>query len=145
ALFLPDYPAWDGGAADNNWATGANWTLDIAPDRATGIVFPNTAPADSRICTNNIPIMELETLRITGTNYVLRGNPIKLHAGLTEQGPTNGNPAIIDLNVTLMQSQTFSTSGKGYALNGKLSLGFSYLTLDSFTNCTFAGPIESAG
>src|SRR5262249_9740723 len=41
---------WDGGGADNNWSTAANWNPDIAPADGVNLVFPSGA---ARLSNNN--------------------------------------------------------------------------------------------
>jgi hypothetical protein len=33
---------WDGGAADNNWASGLHWVRDVAPAAGSDLVFPSS-------------------------------------------------------------------------------------------------------
>ena len=51
-FFLPTltYAAtWDGGGADNNWSTCANWSLDTCPGSSDTVVFDGTSTKNSTI------------------------------------------------------------------------------------------------
>src|SRR5262249_24637762 len=37
----PGLSTWDGGGADNNWSTAANWVGDVAPHAGDDLVFPS--------------------------------------------------------------------------------------------------------
>ncbi len=41
---------WDGGGADNNWGTAANWLNDVAPVAGDDLIFPVNA---AKFSTNN--------------------------------------------------------------------------------------------
>src|SRR5207302_4935009 len=67
---------WDGGGADNNWSTAANWAGNIAPVAGDDLVFPANASVDatSLTSTNNFPAntaFRSITFQAGSTNYVL--------------------------------------------------------------------------
>lgn len=43
---------WDGGGADNNWSTAANWSGDVAPGTADLATFDSTSTKNATIDTN---------------------------------------------------------------------------------------------
>ncbi|MBI2891215.1 MAG: LamG domain-containing protein, partial [Nitrospirae bacterium] len=47
---IVDYLTWDGGGADNNWNTAANWTLDVVPGATNRAIFNATS---TKACTIN--------------------------------------------------------------------------------------------
>src|SRR5687767_1896620 len=40
---------WDGGGADNNWSTCANWSTDTCPVAADNVIFDNTSDKNSTV------------------------------------------------------------------------------------------------
>ncbi len=75
------FRTWDGGAADANWMTPANWIGDIAPQAGESLLFP--AGAAQLSSTNNFPSGTVfNSLRITG-NHALSTGSLKLTGDLT--------------------------------------------------------------
>src|SRR5688572_8496516 len=79
---------WDGGGADSNWQTAANWVNDIAPTAGDDLVFPATA---AQFSTNNnfFLLTSFNTIKIQGGAYTLSGSLIRLANGLIIEGGTH--------------------------------------------------------
>ena len=39
SLLIAATKTWDGGGADNNWTTAANWDANVAPSAGDALVF----------------------------------------------------------------------------------------------------------
>ena len=65
---------WDGGGADANWNTPANWSTDVAPVANDDLIFP---AASAQFATNNnlAGFTTFNSLTIEGGNYTIGGNP----------------------------------------------------------------------
>ncbi len=119
---------WDGGGADANWQTAANWVGDVAPAANDDLVFPATA---TQFSTNNnfFFLTNFNSIAIDG-NYTIGGNPLRLGAGgLTVAGGTQA----INTAITLNGAQTFSAAAGSTTTIAILSVG------------SFAWRIEGAG
>jgi len=117
---------WDGGGADANWQTAANWTGDVAPLANDDLVFPSAAAQFT--ANNNFTLFTtFNSITIQGGAYTLSGNLLRLSNGLTVADGTQ----TISLGITLAAAQTFSaTEPTAFITLFTLSLGSFGLTLD---------------
>ena len=116
---------WDGGGADANWSTAANWADDVAPVAGDDLVFPANA---AQFSTNNNLFLfaSFNSISIEGGNYTIGGNPLRLARGLTVGGGTQ----MINTAVSLSAAQTFSAAQTAFVTVAVLSLGNFALTID---------------
>jgi hypothetical protein len=117
---------WDGGGADANWLTAANWVGDAAPVANDDLVFPAAA---SQFTTNNnfALFTTFNSITIEGGAYTLGGNFLRLANGLT----VNGGTQTINTAITLTAPQTFSaTAVTATATIISVSAGSFALTFD---------------
>jgi fibronectin-binding autotransporter adhesin len=81
---VPTVFVWDGGGANNNWKTAANWDSNTDPSLATVIdlKFPAGAPADSLAMINNLGSgISINSLRFEGGGYSISQDGLTLGAG----------------------------------------------------------------
>ncbi|MCD6024373.1 MAG: transporter, partial [Fibrobacteria bacterium] len=72
---------WDGGGADDNWMTAANWVGDVAPVAGDSLIFTGTTrlnPVNN--FTNGTTFSSID---INATGFTLSGNSVSLTTGLT--------------------------------------------------------------
>ena len=117
---------WDGGGADNNWTTAANWDAAIAP--GDNLLFPGGAGVDATSLNNTNDLLGTTTfgsITISGTNYTLRGSTVALTNGINH---SSGGTNTIDLGLAVDGNQTFACSaasgqlvftGVGISFNGE--------------------------
>ncbi len=116
---------WDGGGADANWTTAANWVGDIAPVANDDLVFPAAAAQFSN--TNNFFLLTIfRSITIEGGDYTIGGNALRLTNGLTVKSGTQAINTIISLEA----AQTFSTAQDSITIIAVLSVGSFPLTFD---------------
>jgi hypothetical protein len=126
---------WDGGGADANWQTAANWANDIAPVANDDLVFPSTA---MQLATNNnfLLFTNFNSISIDGT-YTISGNPLRIANSLTVTGGnptitagiiTNGGQTVTIDQVSLTTIGLLSTGGAGLTLDGAGSLGIGVIS-----------------
>ncbi|MEA1909859.1 MAG: autotransporter-associated beta strand repeat-containing protein, partial [Patescibacteria group bacterium] len=133
---------WDGGGADNNWNTAANWDDNAVPTFPVGLNFGGT----TRLAPNN----DLSSLTVNGLTFdsgagafVLGGNAITLGGDIVNNDADNQT---IDLDMVLGSTRTVNTASGNVTLNGALS-GTGGLTmtgaktLNIYGNNTFSGPV----
>jgi len=116
---------WDGGGADANWQTAANWVGDVAPTANDDLVFPATA---AQYSTNNnyFLLTTFRSITVEGGTYTFGGNPIRLSSGLNV---VSGSQTF-NLPITLSAAQTFTAGDGAAATLVILSVGSFSLTID---------------
>lgn len=120
---------WDGGGADTNWQTAANWAGDIAPVANDDLVFP--AVAAQFTANNNFSLFtNFGSITIEGGAYTLSGNLMRLGNGITVSAGTQ----TINIPITLTAAQTFNATSAA-----------STITLISISAASFGLTIEGAG
>ncbi len=115
---------WDGGGADANWQTAANWVGDVAPAANDDLVFPATA---AQFTTNNnfFLFTNFNSITLDG-NYTIGGNPLRIANSLT----VNSGTQAINTAITLSGGQTFTGNQISLTTIAVLSVGGAGLTLD---------------
>lgn len=130
---------WDGGGADANWNTAANWSTDVAPVAGDDLVFPS-AGAQQTTNNNFFLLTSFHSITVEGGTYTFGGNPIRLTGGLTVTSGTQ----TFNFAITLNGAQTFFADTGATATIVILSLGSSALTIDG-TGITGIGLISGSG
>jgi hypothetical protein len=78
---------WDGGGADANWLTAANWVGDVAPVALDDLVFP--AAAAQFTSNNNFPsLTPFSSVSLEGS-YTIGGSALRINNSLTLSGGTH--------------------------------------------------------
>src|SRR5438105_2763879 len=73
----PAIRTWDGGGADNNWTTAANWDNDIVVAAGDQLVFPEVIARTANV--NNFPAgTSFDKISFLGNGYSITGNAITL-------------------------------------------------------------------
>ena len=93
---------WDGGGADNNWSTAANWSADTIPTSADEVVFDATATknatVDTALTVNSVSINSGYSGTITQTAVLTVNNTFTQSAGTFQGTPANANFGYLLLN-----------------------------------------------
>ena len=116
---------WDGGGADSNWTTAANWVGDAAPVAGDDLVFPVTA-AQYNTNNNFFFFTNFNSLTIEGGEYTIGGNPFNLRNGLIVKGGTQA----INTAISLSAAQTFTAAQNSITTIAVLSVGSFPLVFD---------------
>ena len=142
---------WNGGGANNNWSTGANWTSG-APAVFDDLQFAGStrlAPAnDFSIAQNPNSI----TFNSGAGAFTLGGNAVILGSG----GITNNSTNVQTVNfsnfnpgtggVVISSNQTWSAAAGDLQISSNVtSLGVLNLTIDGSHNTTISGSINDFG
>lgn len=116
----PTTRTWVGGGADNNWTTGANWDMNIAPVAGDDLHFDGT----TRLSPNNNFPANTTFASITFNSgagaFVLSGNRITLTGGVLNN---DDSIQMINLPVLMNATQTFDAATGDMAIGGVLSGG----------------------
>jgi autotransporter-associated beta strand protein len=88
---------WDGGGADANWTTNANWVGDLAPQPGAELEFPAGA---ARLATFNdfAAGTTFQSIAIRGGGYLLAGKEVSLSAGVIAEFGGDNSTIAIDLS-----------------------------------------------
>ncbi len=130
---------WDGGGADTNWTTAANWVGDVAAVANDDLVFPTSATA-ATINNNFFFFTTFRSITFQGGTYTVSGNPLNLTQGLTADAGTH----VINTIIGLSGSQTISNGQTAFTTLAAVSIGSNTLTLDGNGNCGI-GVISGSG
>ncbi len=101
---------WDGGGADENWSTSANWNPDGVPDCNDNVVFNNTSSKVCRI-TSGVTVRDI-TMNSTYGGRLVIGNSGALTA---EDIVVTGSELIANSNSGMLKANTINVSDNGYA------------------------------
>ncbi len=75
---------WDGGGADNNWTTGANWVSNVAPVSGDALKFSGTVRTSPN---NNFTAgTSFASIELASNGFTLSGNQVSLTGGITQDG-----------------------------------------------------------
>ncbi len=137
---------WDGGGENSNWQTGANWDANTAPAPGDSLFFTLTTRL---INTNNFPggtAFSGITFNTPAGAFDLRGNPISLSGGITNNQVVVTE--IVSLPLSLSATPVIQVVGDGsLSIGGAISgagfgltkVGSGLLTLSGAN--TFDGPL----
>lgn len=145
---------WDGGGADNNWQTPANWAGDVAPDTdgTAELVFAGSA---TKTTVNDFPSdTAFAGLTLNNTAaFTLSGNGITLTGPLTAvtlstaATDTLSLPVILgnDLSITLNNNHALTSSGVISGSYGLSKAGAGNLTLNGANTYTGQTILSGSG
>ncbi|HEX4265844.1 MAG TPA: autotransporter-associated beta strand repeat-containing protein [Verrucomicrobiae bacterium] len=119
---------WDGGGANNNWSTGANWDQNAAPIFPLSLTFAGS----TRLTNNN----DLSSISVSGITFDSAAGPFELDGNdITLTGPIgfSANPPApvtqtINFNLNWTTDETIDTP-----TNGNLTLGGSISSANNLT------------
>ncbi len=137
---------WDGGGADEDWTTAANWSSDLPPITGEDLVFPSGAARLWNV--NDYPAgTEFKSILFTGYGYQLHGNAVTLTHGLRAAGSDEFAHASVHLTqIALAADQVFSASDRGYMLiNCPVDVGDHNLDLAIDRSAGLNGAISGNG
>ncbi|MGB7325542.1 MAG: hypothetical protein WBD31_11780, partial [Rubripirellula sp.] len=133
---------WDGGGADDNWTTANNWAADVAPSANDDLVFPSGAARAANV--NNFTAgTQFGSVQISGSNYAITGNSVKLVGGVTSQGTGNSFAP----NVQLTGAGSIGQAGSStFIVGGTIDLNGNNLSVNTPSGTTqFNGAISGTG
>ncbi len=112
-------PVWDGGGADNNWSTDANWDT-VAPVNGDGVNFSGTVKTTSF---NDIANLALNGVFFSGTsNFTTGGNALSLTGHIS-----NNSTGLVTINndITTTTGLQLATNAGDITLTG--AVGGAYI------------------
>ncbi len=117
---------WDGGGANGNWTTAANWVGDVAPVANDDLVFPATAA--QFMTTHNYNGTTFNSITFEGGNYTVDGS---LFSPLTTRALTvGGGTHTINVPVSTSGTAIFTAAAGSLTTLVSLSISAGGLTID---------------
>lgn len=121
---------WDGGGTNDLWTTPQNWVGDVAPSAGEDLLFPPGAAQSTAV--NDFPDGTVfNSINITETGYLLKGNAVELLGGIAYNAPGPGH-ATLNLRIALNSAQTFRNHS-GFAGEIIFSAGSTITFSDTLT------------
>ena len=127
---------WNGGGADGNWSTAANWS-GTAPTNGQSLTFQGTLRQSN---TNNL-LTTAGQVVFTNGGFTLRGGSLTLLWGLVSL--TGNNTWAIP--TTLAAAQSFVSSNGTLTVSGAITNAGFGLTLDGAGSNLLSGVVSGAG
>ncbi len=100
---------WDGGGADENWSTAANWSGDVVPDCNDNAVFDGTSSKWCRI-TSSVTVRDITMNSTYNGRLFIEGTS----AVTAEDIVVNENMLIAGRNNGTLKANTLTISNNGY-------------------------------
>jgi autotransporter-associated beta strand protein len=109
---------WTGLGSDNNWATAANWSGNVAPNPGDSLVFSGSTQTTAN---DNYPAgTSFNSIEFSASGFTLTGNPVALTAGITVD--SGASTASVSLPVALSGSQAVTVAfGANLGISGAVS------------------------
>jgi uncharacterized delta-60 repeat protein len=133
---------WDGGGADNNWTTAANWEGDVVPVPGDDLIFPAGVPQNFNSNTF-LAFTTFRSITFSGAVYSIGQNGLALDAGMTANGV-----AEITLPIRLNSNQIFtSNAGANFSFPslGSINTNSQNLTLAGAGDFALTGIVSGSG
>lgn len=118
---------WDGGGANGNWNTAANWVGDVAPVANDDLIFPATSAQFAT--THNFSGTTFNSITFEGGTYTVDGN-VLLNAISTRAMNLGGGTQTINVPVNTNGTATFTAATGSLATIVSLSVAAGGLTID---------------
>lgn len=99
--------SWDGGGADNNFSTAANWAGDVVPSNGDTITFDNSSLADFETVNNDMTNLSLAGITFGGSgvySYTITGNELLVGGAIA------GSKGAINTDITLTANTTVDSA-----------------------------------
>lgn len=136
---------WDGGGADNNWSTAANWANDTLPAAGDDLIFPSGAARLSN--TNNLVAgTNFHSISFSGGGYAISGNSVTLNsAGVANS--TGANALNLPITLTTLGQAFVVAASSSLQVGGTVTVADVLLTAnpDSLGSISFSNTISGSG
>jgi autotransporter-associated beta strand protein len=123
-------PVWNGGGADNNWITAANWGGTLPTSPSSTLVFDGS----TRLTNNNNfaanTVFAGIQFNSTAGAFVLGGNAVGLAGDVVNN---SSNTQTVNVPLALQQNTHFNAASGNINVGGAISGGFSVTVLGGHT------------
>ena len=118
---------WDGGGANGNWNTAANWSTDVAPVANDDLIFPATSA--QFMTTHNFSGTTFNSITFEGGAYTVDGN-VLLNAITTRGLTVGGGTQTVNVPVNTNGTAIFTAAQGSLTTLVSLSVAAGGLTID---------------
>jgi autotransporter-associated beta strand protein len=131
---------WDGGGADNNVTTAANWVGNVVPTANSDIIWAGT----TRLAVNIDAGGPARTYTFDNTAgaFVISGAAYTLSDGITNNSAVTQT---INAAVSLTSAQTWNAATGNLVYGGNITNGGFLLTVAGSSNTTISGVLSGSG
>jgi autotransporter-associated beta strand protein len=131
---------WDGGGADNNVTTAANWVGNVVPTANSDVIWAGT----TRLAVNIDAGGPARTYTFDNTAgaFVISGAAYTLSDGITNNSTVTQT---INAAVTLTSAQTWNAATANLVYGGSVANGGFLLTVAGNSNTTITGVLSGSG
>ena len=116
---------WDGGGADNNWSTAANWSADTLPVAGDTVTFNGTSTKPATIdVAVTVAVFQMNA-GYTGTITQAAGQPVSFTTSYTQSAGTfigGASTITVTGGTTVNSGGTFNGGSATINLNGALTV-----------------------
>ena len=133
---------WDGGGADNNWSTCANWNLDTCPAAGDTVVFDGTSTKDVTINSGFAGTIASIQINAGYTGTITLARSLTVTSTFTQSSGTfNGANQTIVLSgaLTINSGSIFTSTSGNLILNAGLTINSGATFNHNNGNFIFAG------
>jgi autotransporter-associated beta strand protein len=131
---------WDGGGADNNVTTAANWVGNVVPSANSDVIWAGTTRLAVNIDTGGPA--RTYTFDNTAGAFVISGAAYTLSDGITNNSTATQT---INAAVTLTSAQTWNAATGNLVYGGNITNGGFLLTVAGSSNTTVSGILSGSG
>lgn len=136
---------WDGGGADNNWTTAANWDYDLAPIAGDDLQFAGS----TRLAPNNdFSSTSFKSISFNpgAGNFVIGGNAVTLSGAAAVTSNAIAGTMTLSTNVTFTSAATItSTAGGTLVIAGTTTNSGFQTTVAASGPMTLSGVVSGLG
>ncbi len=130
---------WDGGGADNNWSTAANWLGDAIPLAGSNLLFPNSSLRKTNV--NDLGNgSDFGSILLVGTGFNISGDSIDLSGAITSQGTNT-----FSVPLRLMTNSGLANTSGTFTVSGNIDTNGNALSLNATSQLTVSGQISGGG
>lgn len=131
---------WDGGGANNNVTTAANWVGDVVPTANADVIWAGTIRLAVNIDVGGPA--RTYTFDNTAGAFVIGGAAYTLSDGITNNSTATET---INAAVTLTSAQTWNAATGNLVYGGNIGNGGFLLTVTGSSNTTLGGVLSGSG
>jgi len=136
---------WDGGGADSNWSTAANWSLDTLPVAGDTVTFNGTSTKNATI---DVPVtIAVFQVNAGYSGTITQSNTLTLTTSYTQAAGTfvGGGPNVsITGTTTINSGGTFNGGSSTISLSGALTVNAGGAFTSTSGQLTVSGAVTLA-
>lgn len=114
---------WDGGGADNNWSTCANWSGDACPTTADSVVFDGTSTKNATIDAAAPASLVGFSINSGYTGTITQGRTLTVNGSFSQAAGTfTGSTQTIDVSSFTLSGGSFTATTNTFSIPGNFTI-----------------------